>query len=151
MSATDQPRPAQAPARLRRDPASFDAPLAEARAACLAVLDRPTTQVAGAEARLRTALDDRNALKALNQAVDRHLGDASFHTLPPVRIHGRRIPGFHHLTCGRFRAIFLVGRDPTDVVALLFSRAPHDHMLDRLGELLMRPAPPPAAKQEDAP
>lgn len=134
--------PDDAGAVLRRDRDSFHEPLEAARAACLAILDRPVTRVSGAEAQLRQALDDRDALQAFDRAVADHLRQASFHTLPPVRIRGRRIPGFHHLTCGPFRGIFVVGRDRTDVVALLFSRAPHDDILARLGELVLRQPPP---------
>lgn len=93
-------------------------------------------KVAGAEAALRAAMNDFKALDTFTKTVETHIEAASFHNLPVLRKWGRRIPGLHQLTCEPFRGVFLIGDDPQDVTALLFSRKPHD-VSTRLNELVV--------------
>ena len=121
-------------ARLYRDPVSFEAPLNEAIEDCTKVLSREQKKVAGAEARLRQALDDHQALEDFQAAVEDHLRAGTFTDLPPVRTWHRPMKGFHQLNCGPFRGVFLVNREEDQIIALAFSRKPHD-LSKRLKEL----------------
>ncbi len=120
---------------LWRDPVSFEAPYVAAVAACTTVLTNSVRKVAGAEAALHQAMDDHTALQAFDKAVDQCVEEGTFHELPAVKNRGRRIPGLHQLTRGRFRGVFLIGKDVTQVVGLVFSREPHD-LSARLAELV---------------
>ncbi len=126
--------PAAARTVLYRDKRSFQGPLDEAIRACTETLTTRTNPVRGSEARLRAALDDNEALRRFADAVKTHLRHSTFHDLPPLRKWGRRLQGLHQLTCGPFRGVFLVSRDGAQVVALVFSREPHDYS-ERLNEL----------------
>lgn len=131
---TEEPATEPGEAELYRDPRSFQKPLDEAISICTGVLTESVPKIDGSEAALRDAMDDLEALEAFVTAVEGHLRDASFHQLPSVRHWGRRMTGLHQLHSGPFRGVFLIGRDPRQVVALLFSRKPHD-MSKRLDEL----------------
>lgn len=128
MTTKDQSSPSarSTGAVLYRDPNSFQKAFDEAIAACTAILTEAVRKVAGTEAALRGAMNDFKALRTFEKAVEKHIKNASFHELPVVRNGRHRIEGMHQLTCGPFRGVFLIGRDPNQVIALLFSRKPHD-------------------------
>jgi hypothetical protein len=92
------------------------------------------TKVRGSEAELHAAMSDFRALERFDKMLAAHAAAATFQDLPAVRSWGRRLPGFHQLHVGPFRGVFLIGQDPREVVALLFSRKPHDARA-RLSEL----------------
>lgn len=119
---------------LFRDPDSYQKPLAAALKQCTETLNGKVPRVADAGGRLRTAMDDFNALQAYQNAVADCMEQASFQDLPGVRSWGRRMTGFHQLCRDPFRGIFLLGEDRYTVIALYFSRKPH-HPAGRLKEL----------------
>ncbi len=50
---------------------------------------------------------------------------------------GQTLIGFHHLTVGPWRGVFLVAVSADQVIALVFSKAPH-HLEERLDEVTAR-------------
>jgi hypothetical protein len=133
--------PEAPPGSLYQDDLSFRRPLAEAIAECQRTFVNASTRVAGAEPRVRAAIDALQTLRTFTDAVEHHLRERSFRSLPGVTSAGQRLDACHHqLNVGPWRGVFLVSADGAQVVALLFSRAPHtlDH---RLGELVATHAP----------
>ena len=128
------PGPAATGAQVIRDAVSFQAPLEAARKRCTATLTGIVTKVSGSEAEIHAAMSEFRALERFDQVLRAHAAAATFQDLPAVRSWGRRLPGFHQLHVGPFRGVFLIGQDPRQVVALLFSRKPHDTVA-RLSEL----------------
>ncbi len=138
---TDRPDPGSA--SLHQDEASFKKPLAAAWAESTQAFVDAGRTVAGAERRVRAALRTIATLKRFAAEVERHLRARSFHTLPGLTSKCQRLEGCHQLTVEPWRGVFLVDADGGQVVALLFSKAPHS-LDDRLGELVAgyaRPSP----------
>lgn len=117
---------APAAAQLIRDPVSFQGPLQRARARCTSVLTTMATRVRNTEARLHVAMAEYEALETFDELLRAHVENASFRELPGIRSWGRRMAGFYQLRAGPFRGVFLLGKDSKAVVALVFSRQPHD-------------------------
>ena len=111
------------PTRLYEDEESFRKPLDQAIEACRQAFVAASATVLGAEARVRAALNDFNDLKAFRDAVAVHLRAGSFRDLPGFRREG--LNGFHHLTVGPWRGVFLVSNDGSEVIGMVFSKYPH--------------------------
>jgi hypothetical protein len=120
---------------LHRDEDSFQGPLDRALAACVAQYKLASATVKGAEARVRAALDDLKYLREFIAEVEHRMNTRSFHELPRFLRGGEGIHGLHKLTAGPWRGVFLVGAQESDVVALVFSKQPHD-LGSRLNELV---------------
>lgn len=119
---------------LAEDPASFTEPREQALAGAMAAFRTASTPVKGAEARVYAALSELRSLREFSNRVARLMETRGFSALPELVHNGNRLHGLRHLTVGPWRGVFLVGDDPAIVVALLFSRAPHD-LTDRLDEI----------------
>lgn len=120
---------------LYRDVDSFQTPLDAALPAWVEQYKRASAIVKGAEPRVRAALDDWRHLKEFIAEVDHRMNTRSFHELPRFLDAGASIQGLHKLTTGPWRGVFLIGADESDVVALVFSKQPHD-LEGRLNELV---------------
>lgn len=118
----------------RFDRTSFKKPLDDAIAAYKRILNTPASSVKDSEKTLNAAMSDKKAIKAFNDDIARHIEDESFPTLPRVRIGIRRMQGLHVLKHEPFRGVFLVAPDNSAVIALVFSRRPHNFS-KRLAEL----------------
>lgn len=123
--------------KLVRDPRSFQAPLDEAWAASVRAAIAAGVVVHGAEARIRAALDERDALLRFVARIGELLRSEAFIDLPRQRRGTQIVPYCHHLTVGPWRGVFLVDPAGELVVALLFSKAPH-RLDERLGELVLQ-------------
>lgn len=117
------------------DEASFAVPRREAIAECVNAFGNASKKVKGAEARLNAAIADLEAIDTFGKEVERLIGSRAFLTLPEFKRDGRRVEGFHHLTVGPWRGVFLVDSGGADVAAILFSREPHA-LESRLGEVM---------------
>ena len=124
-------------AHLREDEESFTGPRLRAIADCIAAFKAAAKTVRGAEARTRAALADIDRLREFNEEVARHLEDRSFRDLPGVRRDQYTLDALHQLTVGPWRGVFLVRPDGTEVIALVFSKHPHD-LEQRLDEIAGR-------------
>jgi hypothetical protein len=122
------------------DETSFAGPRRQAIADCVEAFKRASTPVMGAEARLHAALTDLKAMNQFVAEVDRLIENQAFQTLPGFKRGRERFDGYHQLTVGPWRGVFLVSRDGSNVVALLFSRHPHalEARLRELSEPYMR-------------
>jgi hypothetical protein len=127
-------------AYLYRDKDSFDKPLFEAPESCIAAFYAASSHVKGAEARVRQAIDDLKSLEDFNAALEWRMRTRTFHDLPRLKRGGGKLRGFHQLTVGSWRGVFLVGRDRDNVIALVFSKHPH-RLEQRLGEISARYLP----------
>ena len=131
------PEPPSAAASLYQDEDSFRKPIENAIAACMQAFEAASERIAGAEARMRAAIDDLASLRAFIDAVESHMRAGSFHELPGFRRGRERLEGFRQLTVGPWRGVFLVDAAGTTVVGLVFSRHPH-RLEERLGEIADR-------------
>ena len=111
---------------LTEDPLSFAEPRRRAWERCIEAYINAGSPVAGANARVAQAADDLRTLDAFGRELARLTEARAFHDLPQVRNGRERVEGFHSLTIGPWRGIFLVDRGGTGVIAVLFSRHPHD-------------------------
>lgn len=118
-----------------RDARSYQAPLDHAVAESVTAIVSAGVIVRGAEARVRAALDEKDALKRFVGQVTERLKSRSFVDLPRQRCGPRIVPHCHHLTVDPWRGVFLVDPAGELVVGLLFSKAPH-RMDERLDELV---------------
>ena len=135
---------------LLRDQRSFIEPLEAAIAAATAVLTTRQGGKGGPSARLFRAVKDHEALSRFVSELARHLASGTLHQLPPLRRGLSALPDFHHLTCGRFRGIFLVNRPTRQAIAMLFTEAPHrlGTRLEEIAQPYMR-NPNPGKEPED--
>ena len=124
-------------ATLFLDRRSFEEPLDEAFACCRKAFATAVPPVKGAEARTRAILNRLDALKRFIAEVEERTRDASFQALPGFYREGARLRGYHHLTVGPWRGIFLVDDSGLSVLGAVFSKEPHDLGI-RLEELAER-------------
>ena len=117
------------------DPTSFTEPYDRALAEIKSAWREASATVNGAEARTNAALRDLKDLKAFVDEVANRLEAASFQELPRVTDRNEPIDGSYALTVGPWRGVFLVSQDGTKVVALAFSKEPHEFE-PRLGEIV---------------
>jgi hypothetical protein len=118
--------PHGAGAEFVEDEVSFTAPRLQAIADCIADFRRASEVVKGAEARVKAATDAWKDLEAFMSEIQRLLEGRAFQTLPKLKQGQDRLDGFHHLTIGPWRGIFLVSPDGAYVAGLVFSREPHE-------------------------
>lgn len=95
-------------------------------------------EVEGANARAEEARKALEDLTIFRQAIARLIEQEGFAQLPRLRNRWLRPIGhYRYLDQGVWRGLFLVAADGSVVVAVIFSRAPHDY-LGRLEELTRR-------------
>lgn len=109
-----------------RDRTSFQDPLDAAIQETEDALVHAGREVEGALERARRAQLDIDSLDAFINAVGDHIDHSSFAALPPLV--GKLLSRYdmRHLTRGPWRGIFLLDASGTAVVALSFSKDPHD-------------------------
>lgn len=94
-------------------------------------------QVRGSQARLQKVIDEDDALQEYHRRVADHLRNANFQTLPGVKHQSQRVPDVRRLSVGPWQGSFLVSADASNVIGLVFSKAPHDYE-GRLNELVLK-------------
>lgn len=93
--------------------------------------------VGGSADRVAEVFDDIRTYDEFGSRVGHCLERGTFLNLPRLRGHdGRFIEGIHKLTVGCWEGAFLVSKDGSQVIGLVFSRAPHDYN-GLLGDLLV--------------
>ena len=107
------------------DETSFADARRKAIAECVQAFHEGSKKVTGAEERLNNALTDLQALEDFAREVRRLIEQRAFQNLPQLSRPGTRLDGYHHLTVGPWRGIFLVQRGGASVAAILFSKDPH--------------------------
>lgn len=112
-------------ALLVEDETSFAEPRRQAIANAIQAFKDASKQVRGSEARVRAALDDLEALDGFVARIGELLEKRGFQDLPGLIQEGKRLRGFHHLTVGPWRGVFLISNDGGKVIALVFSKVPH--------------------------
>ena len=120
---------------LYQDEESFKRPIESAIETCKQAFVAASAKVSGAEVRTRAATEDLESLKAFGDAVEARMRAKSFHDLPGLKRGRERLEGFHQLTVGPWRGVFLVNADGTAVIALVFSKFPHS-LESRLDEVV---------------
>ncbi|MDE8652826.1 hypothetical protein [Novosphingobium album (ex Liu et al. 2023)] len=107
------------------DELSFTGPRVQAVVDSVAAFKDASRKVKGAEARLSAVLADLQALDVFAASVGKLIASRGFQDLPGFRRGRERFEGFHALTVGPWRGVFLVSRDGAHVAGIVFSRAPH--------------------------
>jgi hypothetical protein len=127
---------------LQEDLDSFRAPLDAAVADRHAAVTRAALPVRGSDERVRRAQEAKAAIERFGPALATRLEEQSFAQLPRLRRWGLPIPHLHRLDQGPWRGVFLLDPKGERVVALVFSKAPHDYG-DKLAELVVLYMQPP--------
>lgn len=121
--------------KLVRDEDSFARPLDFAVNEVVEAVLSAGNPIRGAEPRVRIALDEKIDLDSFISQITELLEGHGFRDLPQVFQKSRAVPNCHHLTVGPWRGIFLVDPSNEFVVALVFSKEPHQ-LEQRLDELV---------------
>ncbi len=120
---------------LIRDEDSFARPLGIAIDEVVEAVLAAGIPIRGAESRVRIALGEKNVLESFISQITKLLEGHGFRDLPKLFQESRAVPNCHHLTVGPWRGIFLVDPSSEFVVALVFSKEPHQ-LEQRLDELV---------------
>jgi hypothetical protein len=118
--------------RLHRDPVHFTRPLETALATALQDVLTAGFPVIGAVDRVEAALARKHDLDAFIERVGDLLQARAFAALPELRHPTIPLRSLHQLTIGPWRGVFLVEPGGDEVIALLFTREPHETDLSRL-------------------
>ncbi len=121
--------------KLVRDEDSFARPLDFAVNEVVEAVLSASNPIRGAESRVRIALGEKNVLESFISQITKLLEGHGFRDLPKLFQESRAVPNCHHLTVGPWRGIFLVDPSSEFVVALVFSKEPHQ-LEQRLDELV---------------
>ncbi len=121
--------------KLVRDEDSFARPLGIAIDEVVEAVLAAGIPIRGAESRVRIALGEKNVLESFISQITKLLEGHGFRDLPKLFQESRAVPNCHHLTVGPWRVIFLVDPSSEVVVALVFSKEPHQ-LEQRLDELV---------------
>ena len=127
---------------LIRDEDSFARPLGIAIDEVVEAVLAAGNPISGAESRVRIALGEKNVLESFISQITKLLEGHGFRDLPKLFQESRAVPNCHHLTVGPWRGIFLVDPSSEFVVALVFSKEPHQ-LEQRLDELVEKHQKPP--------
>jgi hypothetical protein len=128
-------------ATIRKDEESYSRPYLHALAEAKKNWNEAGATVKGAEERTRAAQVALQQLRTFNAEIARLLETKTFHELPRFKDRGRPIADLHVLNVGPYRGVFIVRPDGTEVIALVFSEAPHD-MASRVTEVAKQYPPP---------
>ena len=107
------------------DELSFAVPRQAAIDAAVTAFKEASAKVKAAEARISAALCDLQSLDAFAVRIGELIASREFQTLPGFKRGRERFEGFHALSVGPWRGVFLVSRDGANVAGILFSRDPH--------------------------
>jgi hypothetical protein len=121
-------------ATIRKDEDSYSKPYLRALTEAKDNWSKAGARVKAAEKRTRAAQLALRRLATFNAEIARLLETKTFHALPRFQDHGKPIGDLHILTVGPYRGVFIVRPDGTEVIALVFSEAPHD-MASRIAEV----------------
>jgi hypothetical protein len=110
------------PAIYYEDVECFTQPFEAASDHCTRALGAATRTVKDAERRVAAALNDRKALEKFSKRVAELIRKRDFQSLPTL---GPELAGYHQLTVGPWRGVFLVSADGAYVAGMLFTQAPH--------------------------
>ena len=105
---------------------SYTEPYQRVLAEAITAWEKASTPIKGAEARTRAAKTALDQLKAFNDEIAHRLEKQLFNELPTLKASDPRIDAMYSLTVGPYRGVFIVRPDGTEVIALAFSKAPHD-------------------------
>lgn len=128
--------------KLVRDKDSFAKPFDIAINEVVKAVLEAGNPIRGAEQRVRIALAEKNDLDNFYSQMTELLKGHGFRDLPKLFQESRALPNCHHLTVGPWRGIFLVDPSSEFVVALVFSKEPHQ-LESRLDELVKTHQPTP--------